>query len=1131
MYPGKENRGSIQEIQITGSSTNVLAEMHSKENTMYKSESPMLYDVNSDKAEGISFAWHTERALQTQQLLSHELDTLDMNTVKPESQTYKNPTPPKFHHSTARPNVQRQHPLSLPMGLEFMKTEPRNSRHTVSAHPANLCLSHQQASYSWPSYFSADYYQRHWETLMMTQGHQHVYGFPVQNNLPFSQQNWTGSSPWYHPFAYNPSQCSFPYNYVNNSPSVGLVEPNAARIDQDGIQTSQIQESRRRGSDIDPFRFAVPLSVIQQPRSVGFEGTHKWTVVKQEDTAGCSLQENITPFLRENSRQENTTKPQGKTTPLLQESIKPTTLQQNFTQQPVQDEKFGCETCGKVFKVRSLYYSHMEDHKNFKLKKPGFTQVDDTKYRCNTCDREFATQTSVLYHLRIHNRLRCLNCNFVCSKKRVMDKHVCRSKKKKTGHESYFNSKKRQTDSEKEIDVKLEGSTAGSIMQENIPQVLQETLTTQENMPAKESTIQFPQLKSTLSKKRKTDSGKGIVVNQEDSTAWSCAKENIPQVLQETSTTQENIPSKESTIQFPQLKSTLSKKRKTDSGKGIVVNQEDSTAWSCAKENIPQVLQETLTTQENIPAKESTIPFPQLKSTLSKKGKTDSEKGIVVKQEGSTAWSYAKENTPQVLQENFFQAQENIPRKKIIIFMKAGTGNSGRTISAHPANLSLSHQKESTIPSLQMKSTLLPQDKKYACKTGWSYDKENTHQVLQENVIQTQENIPRKESTIPFPPLKSTLPPQDEKYTCKTCNKDFKAKSLYQSHVQDHEKGFTQSDTATYSCDMCDREFATPTAVMYHLRIHKMLRCPKCKFSCSKKKVLDKHVCRSKRVYRWTGYCQTCSATFSTRPQLNKHYSQHRDHLPIACPWEGCTIRFEHLYDLTKHQVVHTGETRYICEYCGQRFKHVQNLKVHIRIHTDEKPFKCDKCDYSGRQKHALDYHNSRHHGIPIPTRSKVIVNSSYEDSLIHEGSKVNVNPIDHSHPIHEGSKVNINSSDHGSLLEESKVNINSSDHGSFLEESKVNVNSSDHGSPIPEGSKVNVNSNDHGSPIPEGSKVNANSSDHGSPIPEGSKVNVNSSDHGSPIPEGSKVNVNSSDLDPSDPKVSEVKGDGDGYK
>ncbi|CAH1264855.1 ZNF667 [Branchiostoma lanceolatum] len=612
-------------------------------------------------------------------------------------------------------------------------------------------------------------------------------------------------------------------------------------MDQAGVRTSQTQESSRRGSHIDPLQFAVPLSVIQQPRRVGFGDTQKWTVVKQEDTAGCSLQENITPFLKEHSKQENTTKPQEKTTPPLQENIKPTP-QQKPVLSP-QDEKFGCETCGKVYKVKSLFQSHLDDHRK------GFTQVDNMLYRCDTCNREFATQTSVLYHMRIHNRLKCLDCSFVCSKKKVLAKHICPSKKTKTE--------------------------------------------------------------------------KG------------------------------------------------SKKRKIDTQIQNVIKQEYNAGSN----------------QENIP-----------------------------------------------------QPQESTPRK------------------------------ESVISSQQSKATLLP---------------------------------------------------RDEKFACKTCGKEFKVKSLYQSHIQDHEKGFTHSDTTTYRCDTCDREFATPTAVMYHLRIHKMLRCPECTFSCSKKKLLEKHVCKHKKVR--TGHCQTCSATFPTRAQLNKHYAQHRDHLPVACPWEGCTLRFEHLSNLVQHQVVHTGESRYICEYCGQQFKHAQNLKVHIRIHTDEKPFKCDKCDYSGRQQHALDWHNRSHHGIPIPKRSKVNVELSNHGSQIHEGSKGNVNSSDQDSSIPEGSKDNVNSRDQDSSISEgSKDNVNSRDQDSSISEgSKDNVSSRDQDSLIPEGSKTNVNSSGQDSSIPEGSKDNVNSSsDQDSSIPDGSKVNVNSSDQDSSIPEGSKDNVNSSDQDRSKDNV-----------
>ncbi|XP_019623039.1 PREDICTED: zinc finger protein 62 homolog [Branchiostoma belcheri] len=765
MYAGKEN------IETTRSSSSVLAEIHPKENAMFKSESPMTTDVCSDKAEVSAFAWHTERALQTQRSLSHQLDTLG-NVVKPEPKVYKNPAPFNFHPTRDKPGCFKFGPnfppTSKPM---YMKVESENNGHTFGVQtPLSF---YQQATY--PSRPIPDYYQRHWDTMMMANG-QHTDSF---RDPQLNQQSWTLPSPWQYRFAYHPQQGYFPYNTINNCFPVGQMRSSVVGTDQ-ARERSQMQEINKRvGSNLDPLQFAVPLSVIQQPRSMGKgdSQTQKWTVVKHEDTSiGSTMEENITPLLKENSihiKQEYTTTPKEKTTPLLQENIVPTLQQKSHC--PPQDETFGCKTCGKEFKVKSLYQSHLQDHNK------GFTQVDDMLYRCDTCDREFATTTSILYHLRIHNRLRCPDCNFVCSKKKVMSKHVCRSKKTK-------------------------------------------------------------------------------------------------------------------------------------------------------------------------------------KEQGSKKFKSNTQKQTVVKEE-----SNEQENETQHLQKDAIQTEDATP--------------------------------QDTTPTL-------------------------THQ-------------------------KSNPPVQEleEKFACKTCGREFKVKSLYDSHVQDHMNGFTQSDTATYKCDTCDREFATPTAVMYHLRIHKMLRCPECNFSCSKKKVLERHVCRFKKAK--TGRCQTCTATFPTRSQLNKHYAQNRDHLPIACPWEDCTLRFEHPSDLAKHQVVHTGESRYICEYCGQRFKHANNLKVHIRIHTDEKPFRCDKCDYSGRQQHALDWHNRSHHGIPIPKRSKV-----------DEGNSDNSVP--------EGSKVNVNSGDLGSL--------------------------------VPEGSKVNVNSDDLGSPVSEGSKVNVNSSDLGSPVSEGSKVNVNSSDLGSPV-------------------------------
>lgn len=45
---------------------------------------------------------------------------------------------------------------------------------------------------------------------------------------------------------------------------------------------------------------------------------------------------------------------------------------------------------------------------------------------------------------------------------------------------------------------------------------------------------------------------------------------------------------------------------------------------------------------------------------------------------------------------------------------------------------------------------------------------------------------------------------------------------------------------------------------------------------------------------------------------------------------------------LRAHQLIHTGEKKYLCKFCGNSFLSKGQLKVHERSHTGEKPFSCE---------------------------------------------------------------------------------------------------------------------------------------------------------------------------------------------
>ncbi len=61
----------------------------------------------------------------------------------------------------------------------------------------------------------------------------------------------------------------------------------------------------------------------------------------------------------------------------------------------------------------------------------------------------------------------------------------------------------------------------------------------------------------------------------------------------------------------------------------------------------------------------------------------------------------------------------------------------------------------------------------------------------------------------------------------------------------------------------------------------------------------------------------------------------------IICPHINCNRRFKDNFKLKRHMLIHSGEKKFTCEFCGKSFSLDFNLRTHLRIHTGEKPYVC----------------------------------------------------------------------------------------------------------------------------------------------------------------------------------------------
>ncbi|CAL4226753.1 unnamed protein product [Meganyctiphanes norvegica] len=195
----------------------------------------------------------------------------------------------------------------------------------------------------------------------------------------------------------------------------------------------------------------------------------------------------------------------------------------------------------------------------------------------------------------------------------------------------------------------------------------------------------------------------------------------------------------------------------------------------------------------------------------------------------------------------------------------------------------------------------------------------------------------------------------DEKpFACERCDKRFKWTEQLKLHVMTH------TGEKPYQCTECPLKFATKDRLKYHtMGIHNDDRpfpCDECDYRAVTKSILDRHMIKHTGAKPFI--CDICGKQLRDGVSLKNHKLIHTGERPLKC--NECGKTFRQSVTLRVHMFSHTKEKNHFCTQCGYGAPTRDKIKKHIRtVHSSETPYECDVCGNRYKEKGNLTKHKN----------------------------------------------------------------------------------------------------------------------------------------------------------------------------